>query len=261
MLIRIFYLFFILFFILFSINVFAQPCHLSIRSYPYQPLAYKTPDNQWHGLNVAFINQLLPLLGCQLKYVEIPFARSIKMLKEGKVDVMLSVSKTPEREKTLAFIGPVRLETMLLVTNNTIHKKITSLADIINIKGKIGLRRGTYIGNAFEQLMNNDANFAKRIISISNTTQMIEMLNKKKIVGFFEEELHFHHQKRMNSDYKELNIQPLSVTTEPVYIAFSKKSVSKDLLAQLSIINQKLIVGGAYQQIINHYLAQLDEKY
>jgi polar amino acid transport system substrate-binding protein len=202
----------------------------------------------------------MPTTGCKIKYVEIPFARSMKMLKEGKVDVMLNVSKTPEREKMLEFIGPIRLETILLATNNTITNKITSLADITNIKGKIGLRRGTYIGEAFDKRMKNDPNFSKKILSISNTEQMIKMLKKKQIVGFFEEELHFHYQKKNSLDYKGLDIQPIGVATEPVYIAFSKKSVPKKLLTQLSLINQKLIENSAYQKIISHYLGKEEEK-
>ncbi len=134
------------------------------------------------------------------------------------------------------------------------------MTDIINIKGKIGLRRGTYIGKSFEQLMKNDPNFSKKIITISNAEQMIEMLQKKEIVGFFEEQLHFHHNKRTDLSYKDLNIQPLEVTTVPVYIAFSKKSVPKKLLSKLAIINQQLIATGSYQQVIVNYLDKIDQQ-
>ncbi len=86
MLFRTFYLFLICL----SIKVYAQECHLSVRLYPYQPLSYKNMEHHWQGLNLEFINNLIPSTGCQIKYVEIPFARSIKMLKEGKIDVMLN---------------------------------------------------------------------------------------------------------------------------------------------------------------------------
>jgi len=252
--------FFCCFFILLSINTYAQACQLSVRLYPYQPLSYKTSEHKWQGLNIEFINELLPKVHCSAKYVEIPFARSIKMLREGQVDVMLNVSKTTEREKHFHLIGPMRFETILLVTDQTVNTKISSLEDILKMKGKIGLRRGTYIGKNFEQLMNNEPRFSNKIITISDTAQMIAMFKKRQIVGFFEEELHFHYQKINNSDYKELDIQPVKVATEPVYIAFSQKSVTPNLLAQLEKANRQLINDGTYRQIITHYLDEVNKQ-
>jgi len=250
----------LLFLIFLSLDVYAQACQLSVRIYPYQPLSYQTAEHRWQGLNIDFINELLPKINCSSKYIAIPFARSIKMLREGKVDVMLNVTKTPEREKYFSFIGPMRFETILLVTHRAMNTKISTLEDILNIKGEIGLRRGTYIGENFEQLMKNELGFSKKIVTISNTKQMITMFNKRKIVGFFEEELHFHYQKKNNLDYKDLVIQPVEVATEPVYIAFSKKSVPENLLAQLSVVNHQLINNGTYQKIIIHYLDETNKE-
>jgi len=134
---------------------------------PYQVLG-KVP----HGIHITGLKQLAAVLSKQLVFIEAPnFARCIKMLELGQVDVIAGLNINKERKK-IAFYAPFK--------RDDDHVFISSQNDVVKVyadlTGKIiGVPRGTTYFKKFE----SDKSLTK--ISIQNVDVGIELLLKKRI--------------------------------------------------------------------------------
>jgi polar amino acid transport system substrate-binding protein len=134
---------------------------------PYQILG-KVP----HGSHITALNRLAKVLKKKLYYIEAPnFARCVKMLELGQVDVIIGLNKNSKRDQ-FAFYAPYKIEDD--------HVFISSNNDVIynykDLKGKvIGVPRGTTYFEKFD----NDTSLKK--ISIQNVNTGIQLLLKKRI--------------------------------------------------------------------------------
>jgi polar amino acid transport system substrate-binding protein len=134
---------------------------------PYQVLG-KTP----HGSHITALTRLAKVLKKQIYFLEGPnFARCVKMLELGQVDVIVGLNKNKKRDE-FAFYAPYKLEdehVFISSKNNVIY-------NYADLKGKIiGVPRGTTYFEKFDK----DTSLEK--ISIVSVDVGIQLLLKKRI--------------------------------------------------------------------------------
>jgi polar amino acid transport system substrate-binding protein len=134
---------------------------------PYQVLA-----DEPYGSHIDALKVMANVLNKKLAYVRSPnFARCVVMLRNGEVDVVAGLGKTPEREK-FAFYTPFKPADALKV----ISKKSITINKYEDFTGKIiGVSRGTMYFSRFD----NDRSLNK--ISIQNERVGLSLLLKNRI--------------------------------------------------------------------------------
>lgn len=134
---------------------------------PYQVLA-----DEPYGSHIDALKVMANVLNKKLEYVRSPnFARCIVMLRNGEVDVIAGLGKTPERQK-FAFYTPFKPADALKV----ISKKSITINKYEDFTGKIiGVSRGTMYFSRFD----NDKSLKK--ISIQNERVGLTLLLKNRI--------------------------------------------------------------------------------
>lgn len=224
------FLFLICFFI--SPSIFSCELKIAIRD----AVLYSSQDEngKWQGSDVDIYRYLADAISCDIKYVVVPFADAVKLLKTGEIDAMTQLSILPDRIKDISFVGPVRRESFALVTSKHVKETIHSFDDIANLPYVFAKRKGTYLGRDFHKKYVEDNQFSSKFIELSTVNPRINLILKKRIYGFFDESIFIRHALTYLPEYQGLKMHPITIDNGDVFIGFSKKSLDKKTIEKLS---------------------------
>lgn len=243
------------------------PCELTVRVMNYPPLAIKDAQSNWSGLDVDYTKALLDKVSCKYKFIEAPFARGLALLKSGGVDLSLNISFLKERASFLHYIGPQRIETIKFVSRQDNISPIETWDEFLSLHAVLIRQRGTHIGNKIETAFKENIYLKKYLLEIADNEAMIDLLNKKRIDGFFIESSYLAYQQKENPQFKNIYVHPIVINQAPVYFAFSKRSISKEQIDALNIAFVDLNKSGVFKdiemkyQLNDNYLESIRKKY
>lgn len=198
-------------------------CEKTIRVIEFSPYSMKEGGN-WQGLNIDISKRILKELGCSPKFVNLPFARAMSLLRMGQVDIIFQLTILEDRKAHIQFVGPTHTERLILATSERIEKPIHTLQDLLSVGNQYGIQRGLHMGPYFENLVNQNPKIKAKLRYMSAVEPLITMVNKHRLDGFFIDSLHFEYMKRHNVEYRELIKQPTYVYETNVYMGLNKKT-------------------------------------
>ena len=144
---------------------------------------YKTAAGEFRGLTVEFLYELAKYTNWQYKFV--PFknwGEAVQSLKDGKIDMLPTMLKTPEREKQMFFstrrMGNVYVA--LIVGKNDTQ---SNYGDLSTLQGKrIGVRRGTVDAAKFRDWAANN-NLRYTMLEFNGQKDVLQALDAGQIEG------------------------------------------------------------------------------
>ena len=220
--------------ILCLISKFTYSCELKLRvPMSSRPPAFVYENNTWSGYSISMVDLLLRNAGCSYSIKKLPFKRAIMYLKNGKIDMLMHVSKFESREKSFHFVGPQYYEYVVLVVSKKSKLDIKSYDDFSQLSRSIAIERGFSYGSSFEKLMSSNKGLKEKIIEVSSFQQMREMLLRGRIDGFLYNIFSYRSDNSKIRDLKAFKIHPFILTKTANYFAFSKVTVNKELLDRL----------------------------
>ncbi len=154
-----------------NIAVFLEP--------PYVDLI----ENELVGENIDIIYLLAKSIGLKPEFLQCPPVRCLSLIKQGQADMLLGLSKSPEREQHLVFLNPPYLlqhqplRFYTLKENKLIIKKFSDLEPLL-----VGTLRGAIYFPLF------DGNKAIKKVELTSRKQLVNMLLKGRIDTFLERE-------------------------------------------------------------------------
>ena len=220
----------------------AQPCNIDARVTHIPPLFYQDESEKWVGLTIDLTKALLKEAQCDVHFENINWARSLELMKTGKVDMMMNMSITDERSKYIHFIGPHNDETIQILMKKTINTEIKSLDDIKNLPGKIGIQHGAFFGKAFNNKLKTDPVFADKFDKTYSQENNVKKLKLGRIIGILRQNysgVSAEIELMKTGNYK---INPFIINKNEVYFGFSKKSVSKKMLKRFVRYDSTIII-------------------
>ena len=218
----------------------------------FPPHIVLTPQ-QPEGLNVQMIRLLAAQVGCRVRFVNSPWARALKLLQQGEIDVISQLTYNQIRAKDIAFIGPHHQERMWLIADPAKVPPLRQLADLPQWPASllIAVLNGGYFGPQLQQLR-DDPVLQRRFYPMVSNQDKLALLESGRVQAVLEEELAwFWRVKGQATVYRPL----LLVHADPVYFGFSRVSVSPELLRRLDAAWLQLYQSGQLQQIRDYYLA------
>ena len=189
------------------------------------PPAKIVENGRFGGTDVLMLEELAKPAGIALEYVECPWRRCLVMLEAGEVDLISSISRSPERERYLQFIEPPYRDGYDI-------SFYTRGADLRRYEDLQGLTIGLIRGSAYFERLDQDDSLTKFVVTRED--QLIEMLSRGRldvIVGI-----------GRNLDYVIQRREPSSAirktslvvpTTARTYMAMSRKSRGLHLAPRL----------------------------
>jgi polar amino acid transport system substrate-binding protein len=213
----------------------------------YPPFYFFDDNKQPTGICVDIINQVAQAMNISVQYNSYPWKRMLKYGKEGKVDAVMPLFKTDEREQFLTFPGAGLInETNNFFTSSSSTIKYSGkLTDVIDYK--IGVIDKYSYGKKFDNTDFTDKTLVKA------PEQLIQLVLHKRIeLGLGNSKVLSYHANKMDAADKIHFLSP-PVTIDPLFIGFSKKRVDQDFVNQFNNQLQKLKESKAYAEIIQAY--------
>ncbi|MEC4088287.1 substrate-binding periplasmic protein [Pseudoalteromonas rubra] len=234
---------------------FVVGCELIVRFENYAAQSRLDTKLKWHGLDVDFAKALLDEAGCGYQFINVPWGRALKMLAEGELDMVLSVSRTPEREQFAYFIGPQRMETIVFAMNQLRPYPVQTLSDLFKLPVPVAIQKGAFYGHVFNELLLREQtkDGSQRFIYVADNQRKLSLLKHGRIAGFLEEKFNVLYQSQHNPDFAHITMSSLVVNREPVYYALSRQSVSAQDLQQLVSAFERLQHSGRLTRILAKY--------
>lgn len=207
---------------------------------------------RWYDLHARLLHLLTDKAGCQLTLVGSPWPRSLTLLQQGKIDLMLTMSYTEERAAYADFIGVHYMEESVLVLHKNYLHLVHQLSDINLLPGSIGVLRDAYYGEAFEQLR-HEKSYQPYLLYANSLTQKLNMLKKGRVLGMIEDKTQYLEWSQL---YPELRAQyrlSLTLHKAPVYIVASKAGVPADLRLRLHQAWQQVYGNAKHRAILAEF--------
>lgn len=227
-------------------------CVLKMRTVSFKPQFYQDDHNKWHGMAIELAEAVLKEADCRPSYQNLSWKRALHLMKHGGLDMMLNVSFSKDREKYLHFVGPLRDETMILVSHKSLPD-VNTFSDLVNLPKKVGVLRGAFYGKTFARKVRESGDFAAMFEVANSTDANIKKLSESRISGFFNDSYNGAYIIKNRLSVEDYKIHPLKINSDSVYIGLSKKSVPEKLKNHLQASLDAAIKKGTIDKIIAKY--------
>ena len=231
----------------------ASACQLVARAWDFAPQYFLSGQGQWQGMAIEIVDALMKEAGCVVMYKSIPWARAHKELRKGNLDLMMNLSKTPQRQTYLYFIGPVRDEVIKVITLAELPYELRTLDDFKRLPRPVAAEAGAYFGTEFENKRLNDSDFKRKIAYSSRNENYAALLSKARFSGYLDDMYSLMYFIKANNLSQRFKVQPIIVNQSQVYLGVSKMSVSVERKQRLAQALLRIQAKGEIEKILRRY--------
>lgn len=227
------------------------PLRVGFNDWP--PYIWLDSSGQVQGLDAQLLRAIAAKLHCRIDFINAPIKRAHQMLKAGKVDMLMSASKTEDRTQYAHFSKPYRYEKLLLFQLSTSPKRlnVTQWEDIFSQKIKILVPENGWYGESYHQLQPRLQQEAMLVLS-PDTEKSVQMLRYGRADVIIGDSLAMPY-----SANKRENIQlfPLGlvIAEEEIHFMFSKVSMSPADVAAFDCAISTLLLTGEVENILQQW--------
>lgn len=229
---------------------------------PLKAFAVKAPPfyilddaGKWSGIYVDVIQALAEEAGYQVVFEELPWARGLKYLETGEIDIMSGLSKSSEREKVMHFLGVHGYEQEVIVVKkeNAPHIQLQTLDDFAKEGYVWGIGLKNFYSDEFNARLDNDAAFKAHFEEVSGDASNLKKVKFDRIIGCFKDRVTIGNVLKTSPEFSDLTV----ITTPffppaPIYIGASKK-ISPEKLAKLQAAYDSLNQQGKFEAIVKKW--------
>lgn len=203
-------------------------CLLNVGMVDWRPYQYFLDSGGVGGIQIELLEEIARNAECKLNYVYSKPTDSIVQIKTGKIDMIISATKTKNREEFAYFSVPYRNEMLVLYSTakyaDSCNKN--SLVELIDSGFRLGLQAGSVYGELAVEIQSN-AELNKKIRYFKHITPSQEFMQENELDGVFGDPFSISFQAKLNDNFKHLHWCRKTMSTSPVSLMFSKKTVSK----------------------------------
>ncbi len=233
----------------------AQNCTKSVRWYSDAPYAFRAADGQIQGLDIDIARATLKQMGCEANFVEMPWARALVELEQGRLDILPGALRKPEREVYAYFSRPINRSPNVLFMGKAAADTyaIHQLSDILGTNFRLGAQIDVSYGSSYDTLLKNPE-FKARLSPLTERLGAWRMIERNRIDGLIADEV---------SGLLELQQLGLSdivsktrivVSGEPALFAFSKRTNTSEFVTAFNNAFGAMLADGRYKELAQRYL-------
>ena len=233
----------------------AQACLKSVRWYSDVPYSFRGTDGQIQGLNIDIARTALKQMGCEVNFLEMPWARALVELEHGRLDILPGALIKPEREVFAYFSRPINRSPNVLFIGKAAAEKYTikQLSDLLGTSFRLGTQIDVSYGASYDALLQNPE-FKAHLSPLKTRQSAWKMIERGRIDGLIADEV---------SGLLELQQLGLTdvvaktrvvVSVAPAMFAFSKKTNTLEFVTAFNNVFDAMLADGRYKVIAQRYL-------
>ncbi|NVK23618.1 MAG: transporter substrate-binding domain-containing protein [Gammaproteobacteria bacterium] len=240
---------------LFSFQAFAENnhCKLTLGYDSWEPYQYLDVGNEVRGLDIDLMLMVTKRMSCKVDFKQGAWIDLLALMKNGEIDVLLGASKTERREQFALFSEPYRTEqfTLYVKKDDKQAHQLKTFSDFIANGKKLGVMDDYYYGDEVSQLQDSNENgqFVSAIIGEMNIARLLD----DNIDAFIEDSIVGASMIRRKGLSTLIVPHNLSITSSDVYVMFSKKSVSPEIVKRFNLGLKGVKQSGEYDALLKMY--------
>ena len=231
-------------------------CEKTLRWDDDPPFSMQTADGGVVGIAIEINRATLARLGCQTKLRKLPWARALKELELGRLDVLPGAFRRPEREVYAYFSGPVLppSRNILFMHPQALQRwPVTRLVDLQHSAFRLGAQINVAYGAEYQQVMGDPA-FAARVSMVGNRTSLWHMVAKGRIDGVIADENTGAYEIQQLGLSEQITATAVVVSSDAAEVALSKKTTDSAFVQAYADTLRELVLDGSYARIVQRYV-------
>jgi len=220
---------------------------------------YKNAQGNWAGKDIDLIKAVFRRTPFKYRIVTMPWARVIKELEVGTIDMTVAATVLPNRKKYALFTkNNFRYSHHMLFVNKNkldLFDSVKELADVAKVEVIIAALRGAIFYEDYPKLLQNKE-FSRKIVYISDDQNMSKFVLKGRADGYIESETEGKHYLSSQPAYKRAIVPLFRIADDEQAgskIMFSKARVSSKQVEVFDTALKKLHESGEYEKISKRY--------
>ncbi len=237
---------FFLFIFFFSPHTYAKNIVI-VGIYNNKPLSYIDTNGEAKGLFPSILNDIAKENNLQLHYKKCIWSKCLKMLANGKIDILGPIAYSKSRTKKFIFSK----ENILANWGTLYTNQNTNVISWENLKNKtVGLQKGDIYAEKFMDYITN-LNISVKIVYFDTYKEIFTALNKNSIdIGVSNSTIF----PNLHDNFP--SIKKTNIMFSPVNITFAYSKKKKDLrnLIDKNLKNYKIDINSKFYKELHKYL-------
>ncbi|WP_461060668.1 substrate-binding periplasmic protein [Silanimonas algicola] len=233
----------------------ADACNKTVRWELQPPYGVVHPDGERAGYYTDAVAAALARMGCSTTLVDRPWARGLKELEDGRLDIMPGMLLTRERIRYARFSRGINLSpNLLLLTAEAADRHpLRRLSDLRETDLKIAIEVGAYYSAEYAALL-TDPRFAARLHPAPDRQRAWRMLDSGRVDGVISDQA--------SALVAGIPLQPtdgaprpvLMLSASPARVAFSRRNHDAAFVARFDDAIESLIADGTLLRLRERYV-------
>ncbi|HHQ4650913.1 TPA: substrate-binding periplasmic protein [Aeromonas hydrophila] len=221
----------------------------------WHPFSFRDEQQQLQGLDIDLLEAIFNRAGFHANYSEMPWARVLRELEFGTIQLTMSANQTAERDLYARFTLPYRNEeTVLLIRRQDKGRwqEITQLSDLLSRPDfTIGLLRDFDYGTDFRTFMQSPQ-MQQRLLIRLKMEPLIKLLLAGRIQGVVMDPMGLQQLNLAGIPLDQLTTL-LDIQQTPVHLMLSRRTTTPQQLQRLDEAIRALLQSPEYGQILARY--------
>lgn len=221
----------------------------------WHPFSFRDEQQQLQGLDIDLLEAIFNRAGFHANYSEMPWARVLRELEFGTIQLTMSANQTAERDLYARFTLPYRNEeTVLLIRRQDKGRwqVITQLSDLLSRPDfTIGLLRDFDYGTDFRTFMQSPQ-MQQRLLVRLKMEPLIKLLLAGRIQGVVMDPMGLQQLNLAGIPLDQLTTL-LDIQQTPVHLMLSRRTTTLQQLQRLDEAIRALLQSPEYGQILARY--------
>ncbi|NME02317.1 transporter substrate-binding domain-containing protein [Aeromonas sp. DNRA1] len=221
----------------------------------WHPFSFRDEQQQLQGLDIDLLEAIFNRAGFHANYSEMPWARVLRELEFGTIQLTMSANQTAERNLYARFTLPYRNEeTVLLIRRQDKGRwqEITQLSDLLSRPDfTIGMLRDFDYGTDFRTFMQS-SQMQQRLLVRLKMEPLIKLLLAGRIQGVVMDPMGLQQLNLAGIPLDQLTTL-LDIQQTPVHLMLSRRTTTPQQLQRLDEAIRALLQSPEYGQILARY--------
>lgn len=233
----------------------AVACTKTVRWANHPPYGVRFDDGRLGGYYADLITEALRRMDCEVRFVEISWARGLLALQKGELDIVTGALKIADRGSYARFSQPINFSpnALFLTDRSAASTRVTALSDIEGTSLVIGVVAGVAYRGEYA-LLQRDPDFRARLRVLTDRRTGWRLLAAGQIDGLLVDEV--------TGLIEGPDLVPRSMTlrsirlqgAKPSHFAFSRVRVDEAFVAALDDVITGMIADGTMEAIRGRYV-------